>query len=119
MRSNSAKSNWNRSHNITMRMLNSEGSDAVELQTERHLCEGKPTSLRMVDREQKEQNERRKYGYTKPTERPMEGSKPDIEDGNDYLGIYANITKIPTIKYIKKNKELEKLKNEILGKIAN
>ena len=30
----------------------------------------------------------------------------NIKDGNDYLGIYANITKTPTIKYIKNNKEL-------------
>ncbi len=36
----------------------------------------------------------------------------NIEDGNDYLGIYANITKIPTIKYIKKNKELENYQYE-------
>ena len=30
----------------------------------------------------------------------------NIKDGNDYLGIYGNIKKTPTIKYIKKNKEL-------------
>lgn len=30
----------------------------------------------------------------------------DVENGNDYLSIYANINKIPTLKYIKNNGEL-------------
>ena len=30
----------------------------------------------------------------------------DIENGNDYLGIYANITNIPTLKYISNDGEL-------------
>jgi thiol-disulfide isomerase/thioredoxin len=30
----------------------------------------------------------------------------DIDNGNDYLGIYGRINKIPTLKYISKNGEL-------------
>jgi thiol-disulfide isomerase/thioredoxin len=36
----------------------------------------------------------------------------NIEDGNDYLCYYANITKLPTIKYIKNNGLLEDYPHE-------
>lgn len=39
----------------------------------------------------------------------------NIEDGNDYLCSYANITKYPTIKYIKEDGTLEDYKYEYVS----